>query len=225
MIQFRQKALQRSKTLGERLKKVRQESKISINEAVQQTQIQKKYLEAIEQGNYSLLPGPVYIESFLKKYADFLKVSSDYVLSLYHQQEKKTLKKKYQASFSPLPKSLNKEIITPRLMRRIIIGIIIAACLAYVGFVIAKIFSPPQLIISSPADYVTIESNSIEIKGSTEPEAVLTINGKQIFLDEQGAFSETVSLKEGLNEIIISASKEKSKETVVKRNIIFEPPL
>jgi cytoskeletal protein RodZ len=217
--------LQRSKTLGERLKKVREESKISLDEAVQGTQIQKKYLEALEQGNYSLLPGPVYIESFLKKYADFLKVSSDYVLSLYHQHEKKTLRKKHESSFSPLPKSVNKGIITPRLIRRIIIGLIIAFCLAYVVFVIAKIFSPPKLIINSPDDYTTVDKNSIEISGSTEPEAILTINGKQIFLDEKGNFFEIVSLKEGVNEIIISAAKEKSKETTLRRSIIFDPSI
>lgn len=222
MIEFSKKKIERTKTLGERLKKVREESGISLEEAGEKVQIKKEYLQALEQGTYSDLPGPVYIESFLKKYAEFLHVSSDFVLSLYHDQEKKSLKKQYHTTFSPLPKSLPKDKLNPKMIRNLLISLIILACLIYIGFVIAKIFSPPNLTVSSPIVDMTTTAEFIDVSGQTEPEANLEINGQQIILDEDGNFSESVNLKEGLNKIIISASKEKSKDTIIKRNIIKE---
>ena len=222
MIKFQQKKLQRIKTLGERLRKIREESELTIEEASRQTQIQKRYITALEQGNYASLPGPIYVESFLKKYSEYLGVSTEFVLSLYHQQEKKTLKKEYKSKFTPTPKEIPKALITPVLIRRILIGIVIVALMTYVGFEISKIFSPPELIISSPTDYVTVTENIIEVTGSTEQSATLSINGKEIFINDDGSFSEIVTLKEGLNNISISATKEKSRDTVIIRRVLYK---
>lgn len=222
MIKFSQKKLERTKTLGERLQKIREESEVSIEQVAKETQIQKKYLEALERGNYALLPGPVYVESFLKRYAEYLGVSTEFVLSLYHQQEKKTLKKDYSGKFSPTPKELPKTLITPVLIRKVLIGIVILALATYVGFEISKIFSPPDLVVTSPQDYITVNDNLIEIKGSTEPSVTLSINGKEIFINDDGSFTESVTLKEGVNNISISAIKEKSKATTIIRRVILE---
>ncbi|HHE65086.1 MAG TPA: hypothetical protein ENL09_03585 [Bacteroidetes bacterium] len=222
MIKFQQKKLVRTKTLGERLRKIREESELSVKEAAKQTQIQEKYITALEQGNYASLPGPVYVESFLKKYSKYLGVSTEFVLSLYHQQEKKTLKKEYQSKFTPTPKKIDQALITPVLIRRILIGIVVVALMTYVGFEISNIFSPPELIISSPQDYATVNENSIEVTGSTEKSATLSINRKEIFINDDGSFSETVTLKEGINNISISATKEKSKDTIIVRRVLYE---
>lgn len=223
MIQFQKKALQRSKTLGERLKKVREDSGITLEEAAKKTQIQKKYLQAIEEGDYAALPGAVYIEGFLKKYAEFLEVSSDFVLSLYHHHDKKTLKKRYRQSFTVKSQDRVKVRVTPRMIKLFLIILVIGACLTYVGFEVAKIFSPPRLEISGPADYIIVNQSVIEVKGATQPEASLYINDQQVFLSDQGNFSEQVNLKEGINEITISAIKEKSKPRTIVRHISYKP--
>lgn len=223
MAVFKKREVQRTRTLGERLRKVREEAKISLKEAAAATQIRKDYLAALEDGNYSRLPGPVYIESFLKKYATFLKVSSDFVLELYNQQEKKVLRRGFKSNFFTPKSSVPKSIITPKLNRSIIIGVIIAACLVYVGFEISNIFYPPNLTVSAPADFLTVQQTTIVVSGSTMPEALLTINGKEVILEPDGNFSASVNLTEGINEIKISAAKEHSKERTVIRRVLFEP--
>ena len=223
MAVFKKREVQRTRTLGERLRKVREEANISLKEAAAATQIRKDYLTALEEGNYSHLPGPVYIESFLKKYATFLKVSSDFVLELFNQQEKKVLRHGFKSNFFTPKSSVPKLIITPKLNRNIIIGLIIVACLVYIGFEISNIFSPPNLTVSAPADFLTVRQTTIEVSGSTLPEALLTINGKEVILKPDGNFSAFVNLTEGINEIKISATKEHSKETTVVRRVLFEP--
>ncbi len=223
MTAFKKREVQRTRTLGERLRKVREEANISLKEAAEATQISKDYLAALEDGNYSHLPGPVYIESFLKKYATFLKVSSDFVLELYDQQEKKVLQHGFKSNFFTPKSSVPKLIITPKLNRSIIIGMIITACLVYVGFEISNIFSPPDLIVLAPEDLLTVQQTTIVVSGSTMPEALLTINGKEVILEPNGSFSASVNLTEGINEIKISAAKEHSKEMTVVRRVLFEP--
>ncbi|MFA6097973.1 MAG: helix-turn-helix domain-containing protein [Patescibacteria group bacterium] len=219
---FQKHSIERSKTLGERLQKVRRESGIGLEEAEKQTGIKKKYLEAIENGEYGILPGPVYIESFLKKYAIFLNVNEGLVIDIYRQQERKIIKKKFKPSFEASRQKLPQPIITPKTVRKAIIILIILACLTYVGFEVAKIFSPPLLTISSPSDFSTVTQNNIQVTGKTAPEARLTINGREVYLESDGSFTETVNLKEDLNVIEITAIKQRSKPTTVLRNVFLK---
>ncbi|MFH0804998.1 MAG: helix-turn-helix domain-containing protein [Patescibacteria group bacterium] len=219
---FSIKSLQRSKTLGERLRKVREEAGLSLGQAAQQTQIRQQYLEALERGTYGLLPGPVYIESFLKRYAGYLGVSSDYVIALYRQQDQRTLQREYRQTFTQPVHRTVRDIITPRRIRYTLIGLVIAAGLTYLGFEVANIFSPPELAVTRPLEYSTAPESTVMVAGTTQPEARLTINGKQVFLDQGGAFTEQVSLKDGINEITVSAIKERSKATVVVRHVQFD---
>ena len=52
--------------IGDKLRQARLNKNISIDELQQKTKIQKRYLEAIEQGKFDLLPGEYYIRTFLQ---------------------------------------------------------------------------------------------------------------------------------------------------------------
>ena len=51
-------------------------ARIDISEVEERTKIRAKYLRAIENEEWDLLPGPVYVKSFLKTYGDFLGLDS-----------------------------------------------------------------------------------------------------------------------------------------------------
>ena len=50
--------------------------RIDMSEVEAQTKIRAKYLRAIENEEWDLLPGPVYAKSFLRTYGDFLGLDS-----------------------------------------------------------------------------------------------------------------------------------------------------
>jgi cytoskeletal protein RodZ len=56
--------------LGMRLKIAREEKKITLEQLQNITKIQKRYLEAIEEGNLDILPGHFYARAFVKNYAE-----------------------------------------------------------------------------------------------------------------------------------------------------------
>jgi cytoskeletal protein RodZ len=58
--------------IGPTLREARMRAKIDITEVEQATKIRAKYLRAIENEEWSLLPGPTFVRSFLREYADYL---------------------------------------------------------------------------------------------------------------------------------------------------------
>ncbi|MDP5273509.1 helix-turn-helix domain-containing protein [Chengkuizengella axinellae] len=69
--------------LGELLKKARLDKNISLDELQELTKIQKRYLIAIETGDFNALPGHFYVKAFIKSYADSVGVDRDHVMQLY----------------------------------------------------------------------------------------------------------------------------------------------
>lgn len=69
--------------LGQMLKKARLENKISLEDLQESTKIRKRYLEAIEDGNFKVLPGNFYVRAFIKSYAEAVGLDSNEVLNLY----------------------------------------------------------------------------------------------------------------------------------------------
>jgi cytoskeleton protein RodZ len=62
--------------IGARLREARMRLRIDINEVETRTKIRAKYLRAMENEEWDLLPGEVYVRSFLRTYGDFLGLDS-----------------------------------------------------------------------------------------------------------------------------------------------------
>jgi cytoskeletal protein RodZ len=69
--------------LGQLLRKARLEKGISLEDMQETTKIRKRYLEAIEDGNYKLLPGNFYVRAFIKSYSESVGLDPNEVLQHY----------------------------------------------------------------------------------------------------------------------------------------------
>lgn len=69
--------------LGQFLKQARVEKNISIEEIQEITKIRKRYLEAIENGEYDVLPGQFYARAFIKSYSEAIGLNAEDVLQQY----------------------------------------------------------------------------------------------------------------------------------------------
>ncbi len=209
-------------TVGEQLFLARQKQNLSLKKAAKKTNIDQKYLHALENGNYKELPGGVYRKNFLKKYSRFLELDTEKIKTSFFK-EKEILEPDQNKTKTPKVRRVKtcNFLIFPRIIKNILLVSLILACFLYLGFYLNKTISQPKLVIQNPAsDTLSVSDKTIKINGSTHPEARVFINNKSILKDNQGNFSETINLKKGLNVITISAKKKYSQLNVVKKQIL-----
>jgi cytoskeletal protein RodZ len=72
-----------SLTLGEKLRQAREERGITITEVSEQTRISPLYLEAIENDDFSPLPGGIFNKGFVKSFAKYVGVDENEALQDY----------------------------------------------------------------------------------------------------------------------------------------------
>ena len=211
-------------SLAELLKKSRQQKKWTLEAVAKKINISKNYLRALEEGEFNELPGEVYAKNFLKVYSNFLGLNFKEILALY-LSEKKIYQKTGQLNQKinqPLRRvRWTQFLVTPQIIRISLLGLVILILLFYLGLKIKAAISPPFLIISSPINNLVTSQKTIEISGQTEKEVILLINGQQVLIDENGYFSESISLQPGSNIIKISSTKKRGRETIIYRNIVF----
>lgn len=69
--------------IGQKLRNARIKKGYTIDDLQQITKIQKRYLIAIEEGQFDHLPGDFYVRAFIKQYSDAVGISSDGLLEEY----------------------------------------------------------------------------------------------------------------------------------------------
>lgn len=72
-------------TLGQYLRSAREARGIDLRDAAQQTRIGFNYLKALEEEDFSKLPGEVFLKGFLKNYSKFLKLDEAETLKRYSE--------------------------------------------------------------------------------------------------------------------------------------------
>ena len=121
--------------IGASLREARLRAKVDITDVEAATKIRAKYLRALENEEWGLLPGPAFVKSFLRTYADYLGLDGKLLVDEYKLRHER-------------PTDLDQMPISPNLGRRRapgpvsrispawIIGIVIVALLglfAYLG--------------------------------------------------------------------------------------------
>jgi len=216
MTAFIPKQLPLDETLGEKLRQARSLRKLKIEDAARILNIRPEYLTALEEERWDRLPAGLYGRNFLKQYARLLRLNPKDLLG---QAEATAVA---ADPFSQKIVRKNKFIIFPRIVRNSVIVAAVLACLLYLVGYFQKVVLPPALAISAPAQNLLSSENSITVSGRTEPEAEVRINGEIILNNHDGNFSQTINLKKGLNNIIISAKKKYSQSRTLTRQILVE---
>jgi cytoskeletal protein RodZ len=73
-------------TLGEELKRRREERQIALTDISEATRIGTRFLKAIEMDNYGVLPGGIFTRSFIRAFAKQVGMDEDEAIALYQQQ-------------------------------------------------------------------------------------------------------------------------------------------
>ena len=123
--------------LGKRLVEAREEKGMSLEDLQTVTKIQKRYLLAIEQGNYDIIPGKFYVRAFIKQYAEAVGLNPEQLFEEFRKDVPSTYNDEVSDKLSnikpqrELPKPASKVLeLLPTIL--IVGGIIVVIAIIYV---------------------------------------------------------------------------------------------
>lgn len=90
-------------TLGEQLKRRREERGIELSEISQATCIGLRFLRAIEEDDFQSLPGGLFTRSFIRAYARYVGMDETAAIELYYRQIGSEAQKSYDLPSTALP--------------------------------------------------------------------------------------------------------------------------
>lgn len=125
--------------LATRLKEARIAKGYSLDDLQEMTKIQKRYLAGIEEGNYSMMPGPFYVRAFIKQYADAVGLNSDELLESYKQEVPSSTTEEVRQSITSTP-SRRRSLSKSSSSLSDIFPMILVALFIIIGIVIFWVF-------------------------------------------------------------------------------------
>jgi cytoskeleton protein RodZ len=110
-------------SIGERLKRAREQKGLTHEQIARDTNIAKRYLVALEEEDFAVFPGDPYLLGFLRNYADYLGLKAEELVSAYRNM-------KIQEQPTPVHELLDhRKAISPLSLAVIIGGSVLAAAL------------------------------------------------------------------------------------------------
>ncbi|WP_195701848.1 helix-turn-helix domain-containing protein [Companilactobacillus futsaii] len=125
--------------IGQKLRNARIKKGYTIDDLQQITKIQKRYLIAIEEGQFDHLPGDFYVRAFIKQYSDAVGISSDDLLEEYKSDIPNSQPTQESAPEETKTRSIKEESNSffsnlGNYIPQIVVGIIIVVIIGVIAF-------------------------------------------------------------------------------------------
>jgi len=203
-------------SLGEQLKKIREDAGLSIRDLAVATKIQFKYLKRLESEEYDKLPIPVYVRGFIQKWTRACGVDSEKLLLQFYRENKHLINKIEDNQLSSI--KAPSFIITSRHLIIVFTTLVLVVLGGYFVYNQRIFQNTPKIEIFSPKEFnVVTENDTILISGKASKVDSILINQEEIE-SQQGKFEHNYLLSPGLNTIIIKVKggTGKTAETIRK---------
>ncbi|MBS3982424.1 MAG: helix-turn-helix domain-containing protein [Dethiobacter sp.] len=166
--------------IGQVLRQAREEREMTLEQVSSRTMIAKKYLRALEEGDFNLFPGEVYLKGALRKYAAELGLDQEGLLSRYGGvSELEKAEKNQQEPQKPQSRPAVKRKVQPaqavrssrRLNKRRVAVILIIFALLVGGIrAISTIIAPEPPLANEPPPLIDDGAQDILPPEPIEPE-------------------------------------------------------
>jgi cytoskeleton protein RodZ len=122
--------------IGATLREARMRARIDITEVETRTKIRAKYLRALENEEWDLLPGEIYVKSFLRTYGDYLGLDTRQLIDDFKRRYERPSDHELRPITPPRSRERDRRPRGPRLPPWVLVTIVlvlVVAALAYVG--------------------------------------------------------------------------------------------
>lgn len=203
------------KTVGEMLKVARLGKNYSLADVEKTTKIRLKFLEAIENDDYSKLPSLSYAKGFVKNYAEFLGLNSRHILAFFRRQTEEVTRSSLLPKGLAAPLNRSAFRLTPGRFLAILTVSFLTVFLLYFGIQYIRLNHPPTLVVDSPKDQMVTTQKRLDVFGKTDADATVTINGTSVLVRSDGRFFDQLQLENGVNKIVVVATSRFNKTSMI----------
>ncbi len=206
------------KELKEILKEQMQAKGLTFEKIKLQTGIAERYLMAFLEGQKDKLPAAPYVRGYLMTIAAILELNGKELWETY--KDELTIKKSGPNDRMPI----NRFALKKASKNKIVIGLLVIFLIVYFTINANKVSGRPNLQIANPPEAtLTMASSTINLFGTVDVGAKLTIDGDEVLVDSTGHFQKIYALQPGLNLIEFSAKNLLGKEAKATRQVIYQP--
>lgn len=210
-------------SLGDYLRMRREAKRISADEMARELKMAPRYVMALEEGAYHIFPAKIYAHGFLKRSLVFLGVTDEYqqtaCMELFQEEWLEHFPEKKEEPVA-LPSSTKKYVwlLTPTRLMQALGGTALVVFFVFLGIQLMHFTGAPRLALQEPMDQFVVESPLVQVKGATEKESQLTVNGREVTIDGAGNFDARIDLQPGVNTLEFLVKNRFGKETRVMRS-------
>lgn len=201
--------------IGTLLKNEREKKGISLEDVEKDTHVRLKNLVAIENEEWDGFPSRTYIQGIIKRYGRYLEMDEEKLIAYFRRDYERLENVKFK-------ERTTKSQFTPQKKRlvQVSVALIILLFSSFFGYQMYLYLKPPEIVITEPTETVFKRKDKITLSGTAPAETVVTVNGVEVFLDEDNTFTTDIPLTEENNPVVIEATGANGKKTVVNR--VFE---
>lgn len=209
------------RTVGEILSEKRKLLGLSLEEVEKETKIRRKYLEALENNDFSLITESTIVKGFIRNYAQALGLSAENTLAVFRRDFQENEKGQIIPRGMVEPLDKKRFYWTPKITLIVAVAFLLGVFVfffvrEYLGF-----SSAPPIEVFSPKEEQVFKEK-IEVSGRTDKDASVKIDGSLIFVSGDGSFKEEVILPKGENIIVIESTNRQGKKRVITRKVRVE---
>lgn len=217
MVGTRSRRIVGDRSAGEALRAARRRLKLSLDEAGVALRIPPRQLKSLEEGDLSVFAAEVYARGAYVKYARYLGVKSDHT----HRAFLRALSEARELVPLTVPRAASwlARVWGPA-------GVIVLSLLAgmalvasYLAWQVQAFVRVPPLMLTEPQE-VVLSQPSVTVRGVTEPDVLLSINGEAVLLGPDGAFTHFLPLRRGVNVLRVEAMGASGRTNVVEQRLL-----
>lgn len=181
--------------IGNSLREARIRKGLNLKDAEDATKIRSKYLQALEDDDFEVIPGPAYVKGFLRTYADFLGLDAELLLDEYRSRHEPNQEVHYVAR-RPVGRARSRG---PRRQSNLVIVVVVAlvlvAALAWMGW-------------GRGEQVATVEPETVDTSSTTTStliEETVTTTAAGETTEQTEAQATTTTLAEGKLAVVVKA--------------------
>lgn len=201
------------KTAGELLKDKRLLKELTLEDVASKTKIKIEYLLAIENSDFGSLPSSTFAKGFLRNYATFLHLNPDTIVAMFRRDFTQNTKGEIIPRGLVSPVGVKPKFFTVNLLLTMLATLVF---LSFLIFQLASWWSLPKLKLLQPQDGETYGSK-VTIKGVTDRDATVSVNGQKVILDQSGQFSLDLIFAAGTQSVLVEVTNRQGKSTSENR--------